>query len=410
MVELKEVASGFVSPINLVSLPDGSGRLLIGDQVGVIRILNKDGQLAEKPFADLREKMVKLPQSFDERGLLGIALHPQFSQNKKVYIYYSAPRRESAPTNFNCTSHLAEFKMKDADELDLASERILFEVDKPQMNHNGGRLAFGPDGYLYVGVGDGGGANDNDVGHTPGKGNGQDTSKLLGKMLRIDVNQGEPYGIPTDNPFVDGKNGRPEIYAYGLRNPWGFSFDREGQHELFSADVGQNRFEEVDIIQKGGNYGWNLREGFACFDPKQPNNPPADCPKTAADGKPLIDPILSYKNFTGFKRDPEARGISVTGGYVYRGKAIPQLQGKYIFGDWSRNWALPAGSIFVATRSSPDGKWSFDNLKVGSANGSIPHYVVAFGQDAEGELYVLTNDRNGLIGTTGKVFKLVPRG
>jgi hypothetical protein len=228
-------------------------------------------------------------------------------------------------------------------------------------------------------------------------------------MLRIDVNQGSPYGIPSDNPFADGKGGKAEIFAWGLRNPWGFSFDRGGQHELFSADVGQNRFEEVDIIVKGGNYGWNLREGFVCFDPKKPNNPPEDCPKTAADGKPLIDPILTYKNFTGFKKDPESRGISVTGGYVYRGKAIPQLQGKYVFGDWSRNWAKADGTVFVASRpASSSGKWTLETLPLG--NPTIPNYVVAFGEDSEGELYVLTNDRNGLMGTTGKVFKLVPRG
>src|SRR5205814_8574679 len=152
---------------------------VIGDQIGVIRILNKDGKLAEEPFADLRETMVKLPQGFDERGLLGIALHPRFAQSKKLYIFYSAPLRASAPTNFNCTSHLSEFKMKGADEVDLASERTLLLIDKPQANHNCGRLAFGPDGFLYVGIGDGGGANDNDKGHSP-QGNGQDTTKLLG--------------------------------------------------------------------------------------------------------------------------------------------------------------------------------------------------------------------------------------
>jgi glucose/arabinose dehydrogenase len=406
-VELKQIADGFVSPLNLVALPDGSGRFLIGDQIGIVKILDKDGKIAAEPFLDLREKMVKLPPSFDERGLLGIALHPQFQQNKKLYIFYSAPRRESAPTNFNCTSHLSEFKMKNADSVDLASERILIEIDKPQMNHNGGRLAFGPDGYLYIGVGDGGGANDNEFGHSP-QGNGQDTTKLLAKMLRIDVNKGEPYVIPSDNPFADGKGGKPEIYAWGLRNPWGFSFDRGGTHELFSADVGQNRFEEVNIIVKGGNYGWNLREGFSCFDPKKPNNPPDDCSKTAADGKPLLDPILAYKNFSGFKKDPESRGISVTGGYVYRGKAIPQLQGKYIYGDWSRNWAKADGTIFVATRpTTSSDKWTLEALKIANAE-TIPHYIIAFGQDAEGELYVLTNDRNGMIGVTGKVFKLVP--
>ena len=408
-VELKQIADGFTSPLNLLTLDDGSGRLLIGDQIGVIRILNKDGKLAEKPFADLRETMVKLPQGFDERGLLGIALHPRFAQSKKLYIFYSAPLRASAPTNFNCTSHLSEFKMKDADELDIGSERMLLEIDKPQMNHNGGRLAFGPDGYLYFSVGDGGGANDSDLGHSP-QGNGQDTTKLLGKILRIDVDHGNPYAIPSDNPFASAKSRKPEIYAYGVRNSWGISFDRGGTHELFAADVGQNRFEEVNIIVKGGNYGWNAREGFSCFDPKSPNNPTNGCPKVDADGKPFIDPIIAYKNFTGFKKDPESLGISVTGGYVYRGKAIPQLQGKYVFGDWSKNWALPMGTVFVASRPSSSGEqWKLERLNIGGhPNGSVPQYIVAFGQDAEGELYILTNGRNAVIGTTGKVFKLIP--
>src|SRR3954470_428949 len=208
LAQLKQIADGFTSPLNVISLNDNSGRLLIGDQIGVIKILNKDGTVAEKPFADLREKMVKLPPSFDERGLLGIALHPKFRSNQKLYIFYTAPLRSTAPTNFNSTSHLAEFKMKNADEIDFASERLLLEIDKPQMNHNGGRMAFGPDGYLYVGIGDGGNANDAGPGHSP-QGNGQDTSKVLGKILRLDVDKGTPYGIPRDNPFADGKQGRP---------------------------------------------------------------------------------------------------------------------------------------------------------------------------------------------------------
>ncbi len=409
--DLKLVAEGFTSPVNLLTLDDGSGRLLIGDQMGVVRILNKEGKLEENPFVDLRERMVKLPPAFDERGLLGIALHPQFRQSKKLYIFYSGPLRASAPTNFNCTSRLSEFKIKSASEVDLASERLLLEIDKPQMNHNGGRIAFGPDGYLYIGIGDGGGANDNDKGHSP-QGNGQDTTKLLGKMLRIDVNKGEPYAIPSDNPFADGKQGKPEIFAYGLRNPWGFSFDRGGNHELFSADVGQNRFEEINIITKGGNYGWNVREGFGCFDPRNPNHPTNDCPKVDATGKPFTDPIIAYKNFGAFKKDPESRGVSVTGGYVYRGKAIRQLQGKYVFADWSKSWAKPDGTVFAASRPASGAKeWAMEALDLAShPGGGVGEYIVAFGQDADGELYVLTNNKNGVMGTSGKVFKIVPRG
>ena len=403
-VGLKSVAEGFTSPTVLVPLADGSGRLLIADQVGVISVLNKDGMLSAQPFMDLRSRLTKLNDSFDERGVLGVALHPKFKENRKFYVYYSAPRQTEAPTNFDHTSHISEFKVRENDfaQGDLASERLLLQIDKPQFNHNCGRLVFGPDGFLYIGVGDGGAGNDSGVGHSP-QGNGQDVTKHLGKILRIDIDKGEPYGIPADNPFASaGRNAKPEIFAYGLRNPWGISFDRGGSHEMFASDVGQDSWEEVNIITKGGNYGWRIREGFDCFDPKSPLKPPLDCPKVGADGKPLIDPILVYKNFKRFNNDPEAKGISVTGGYVYRGKAIPALTGKYIFADWSRAWVNPDGVLYVATRGA-DKKWTMDTLL-----GKVGAYVVAFGEDEEGELYVLTTGNNNMRPKTGKVFKLVP--
>jgi hypothetical protein len=187
------------------------------------------------------------------------------------------------------------------------------------------------------------------------------------------------------------------------------SFDRGGKHELFAADVGQDRFEEVNIITKGGNYGWNIREGFSCFDPKAPTKPPEDCPKKGANGEPLLDPILAYKNFKGFARDPEATGISVTGGYVYRGKEVAGLDGKYVFADWSRNWIKADGVMLVASRGSD--KWTWQPLEVeGQTKGSVANYVTAFGEDNSGELYVLTTGRNSLGGKTGKVYKIVKAG
>src|SRR5258705_2489296 len=402
-VALKQIADGFTSPTVIVPLPDG--RLLVADQIGTVHILNTDGNKAENLFLDVRPKLTKLNAGFDERGLLGLALHPNFKANGKLYVYYSAPRRTEAPEDWDCTSHVSEFKAE-KDKVDLASERLLLEIDKPYFNHNSGRTIFGPDGYLYIAVGDGGNANDQ--GKRPPTGNGQDTSTFLGKILRIDVNRGNPYAIPQDNPFVNGK-GKPEIYAYGLRNPWGISFDRGGTHELFASDVGQDRFEEVNIIVKGGNYGWNIREGFGCFDPKASTKPPEDCPKKGAKGEPLLDPVLAYKNFKGFPKDPEATGTSITGGYVYRGKAIPELQGKYVFADWSRNWAKPDGVLLVAWREN--GKWLWRPLDLqGAAKGSVGAYVTAFGEDKDGELYVMTNGRNILAGTTGKVYKLVKAG
>jgi glucose/arabinose dehydrogenase len=409
-VGLKLIAEGFTSPSNLLPLDDGSGRLLIADQTGTIHVLNKDGKLSDRLFADLRDRMIKIREGFDERGLLGVALHPKFKDNRKLYIFYTVPVRKSAPAGFDCTSRISEFKVKADDyaQLDPSSERVLLEFDKPQDNHNSGRITFGPDGFLYIGTGDGGGANDNAAGHTVGLGNGQDTTKLLGKILRIDVDNGSPYGIPKDNPFANGEKGRPEIYAYGMRNPWGLCFDRGGKHELFAADVGQGRFEEVDIIVKGGNYGWRLREGSHGFDPDKALTEPEDSAKVGGFGELLLDPIVEYKNVTGFRDAPQPRGMSVTGGYVYRGKALPQLEGRYVFGDWSSNWATGDGRLFVATRPTAPGeaKWTLEVLE--TPGGKVPAFIVAFGQDADGELYMLTNNSSQLVGKTGKVFKLVP--
>lgn len=408
---LKEVAAGFVSPTALIPLDATSGRLLLADQAGTIHVLTKEGALVEKLFLDLTGRMAELKKGFDERGLLGLALHPKFANNGKVYVVYNAPLRKGAPAEWDSTLHLSEFKTSANDRLqvDPASERVLLEIDKPYFNHNGGCIAFGPDGYLYMSVGDGGNANDQGRGHTPDKGNGQDTTSLLGKILRLDVDKGSPYAIPSDNPFANG-GGRPEIYAYGLRNPWRISFDRGGRHELFTADVGQDLFEEVDIIVKGGNYGWNIREGFHCFDPKNTRRPPEDCAKVGADGKPLLDPIFEYKSFKAFPKDPEGLGTSVTGGFVYRGKALPELTGRYVFADWSKNFVLADGTIYMATRPGADAgqKWSVKPLDLAShPQGKMKAFVVSVGQDAEGELYIMTNNSSQLVGKTGKVYKLV---
>ncbi|HXG48783.1 MAG TPA: PQQ-dependent sugar dehydrogenase, partial [Methylomirabilota bacterium] len=405
---LKLVAEGFTSPSVLIPHPAAPGHLLVVDQIGTIHVLGPESQVREKLFLDLRSRLVKLNQGFDERGVLGLALHPRFRENRKFYVYYSAPRRAECPADWDHTSHLSEFKVSADDVLtaDPDSERVLLRIDEPQFNHNGGRLVFGPDGFLYVGLGDGGAGNDEGVGHGP-KGNAQDTKTLLGKILRLDVDSGQPYGVPKDNPFADGTQGRPEIFAYGFRNPWGLSFDRGGQREFFVSDVGQNAFEEVNIVVKGGNYGWRLREGFHGFDPKDPNKEPADAPKVGERGEPLLDPVFEYKNLRAFAKDPEAKGISITGGYVYRGKALPHLVGRYVFADWSRNWALPDGVLFTAGRTN--GRWSLEPLALASApDGRVKAYVTAFGEDADGEIYVLTSGRNSLTGKSGKVFKLVP--
>ena len=409
---LKLLAEGFAAPIVLTSLADGSGRLVLADQAGVVYVLNREGKRLEKPMLDLRSKIVTIHAGMDERGILGLALHPQFKANRKFYVVYSVPLRAGGPAEWDHTMRLSEFRSANNEYAvaNVDSERVLLEIDEPDWNHNSGRIAFGPDGYLYFSVGDGGAPNDvGSRGHAP-EGNGQNLQTLLGKILRIDVNQ-NPRGIPADNPYADGKNGRPEIYAYGIRNPWGMSFDRGGAHELFVADVGQDAWEELNIIVKGGNYGWRVREGFEGFDPKNPKTPPANAPKTGADGKPFIDPILVYKNPSRFRRDPDAYGGCITGGYVYRGKLLPKLAGKYVFGDWARNMAIGDGALFVASRpSQPGGLWTMEPLDLAShPGGKVRAYVWALGEDEDGELYVLTNGANLVSGTRGKVYKLVPQ-
>jgi len=413
VIQLKLLAEGLTAPIALSSLPDGSGRLVVADQAGMVHLLSRDGQRSDRLFLDIRPKLIKLNAGMDERGISGFAFHPRFKENRKFFVAYNAPLRAGAPADWNTTMRVSEFKVseQDAGAASSDSERVVLEIDKPDWTHNSGRIAFGPDGLLYITVGDGGGPNDvGRLGHAP-EGNGQHLQTLLGKILRIDIDHGNSYGIPRDNPYADGKKGKPEIYAYGIRNPWGLSFDRGGAHECIVADVGQERWEEVNIIVNGGNYGWRLREGFDGFDLKDTRSAPANPAKTGADGKPFVDPVLVYKTQRG-KAEPDSLGASITGGYVYRGKAIPSLEGKYVFGDWSGNMAVPDGSLLIATREKSAGgaeKWTAARLATkDSPDGKVKAYVWAFGEDDEGELYLLTNGANLVSGTRGKVYKILP--
>lgn len=405
-VALRVIAEGFTSPVGLVPVPDGSGRLFVLDQIGLVRIVDADGVLAEAPFLDLRDRLVELMADFDERGLLGLAFHPQYASTGRFFVFYTAPPGPDTPDGFDSQTHVSEFYVSsDEDVADPASERILLTIGKPQFNHNGGQLAFGPDGFLYITVGDGGGANDNEAGHTPGIGNGQDKLTLLGKILRIDVNSGDPYAIPPDNPFALQDDAKGEIWALGLRNPWRASFDQGGSHRLFVGDAGQDLFEEVDIIRRGGNYGWRIKEASRCFDPLAPGVPPATCPDSGADGSPLIDPILEYPHFD---EESSAIGVAVIGGHVYRGSAIPALRGRYIFGDYSASFETPAGHLFVG-RESASGNWSRRGLIIeGDESGAIDSFLLGFGQGLDGEVYVLTTQVVGPTGTTGRVLKIVP--
>lgn len=410
-IHLQRVADGLVAPIQLTAPEDGTGRRFILDQIGVVRILTREGRLLDAPFLDLRNTIIKLEDEYDERGLLGLAFHPRYAQNGRFYVYYSVPPQPGMPDSTDHANRLAEFRVArgNANRADPNSGRLLMELAWPYSNHNGGTLAFGPDGYLYIAMGDGGNRDDQGRGHVPDwyaanvGGNGQDIEQnLLGSIIRIDVNRsslGKPYGIPADNPFV-GKPGLDEIWAYGLRNPFRIAFDSQ-TGTLFASDAGQELWEEFNIIVKGGNYGWNVREGTHCFDAANPQHPPYECPTTAPNGDRLLPPIIQYDHYMGV--------VSV-GGVAYRGKSAPAFQGKYLFADWSSDHDRPRGTLFVAS-PPPAGKsamWNWTRLTVELQGGGEFHeYVRSFGQDADLDAYVLTSNNQGPKGTTGKVFKVV---
>ena len=405
-ISLELIVEGLISPVGLAAINDGSGRLVILDQVGTALIIDADGNLQAGPFLDLRDRVVTLMPDFDERGLLGLAFHPDYAANGRFFVFYTAPKGADAPEGFDSQIRISEFRVssEDPDRADADSERILLTIDKPQFNHNGGELAFGPDGYLYIMVGDGGGGNDVGDGHTPGLGNGQDKTTLLGKILRINVDAGDPYGVPADNPFVEEGAARPEIWALGLRNPWRASFDQGGTRRLFVGDAGQDLIEEVDVITRGGNFGWNIKEGRHCFEYVSPGEPPRSCLDVDADGDALIDPIIEYPHVM---EGGALFGVVVIGGYVYRGEAIPALDGQYFFGDYSAGFDAPAGRIFAAKEGS-DGKWTMRELSIGSAaDGRLGSFLLGFGQDEAGEVYVLTSQVIGPSGQTGRVWKVV---
>lgn len=409
-VGLELVAEGFNSPVQLSS-PEGDSRRFVVDRAGYIYILDENDERLDEPFLDLSDDIVELSESFDERGLLGLAFHPEFADNGRFYVYYSVPLRESAPQDWNHTSRISEFRVMEGDDeeetdpnrADPDSERILLEVDQPQFNHNAGSLAFGPDGYLYIALGDGGGASDVGLGHPP-IGHGQDTTSLLGNILRLDVDRGWPgYAVPEDNPFAGNEvQGRPEIYAWGWRNPYRMSFDRGGDNHLYVATNGQALWEAVYEVDEPGNYGWNILEGTHCFDPENPEEPPEECERTGRLGEELQEPVIEYPHPDN-QGERDVAGISVIGGYVYRGESVPELEGNYVFGDWSLSFSEPRGQVLMAIPDEGEGElWALERLA------QLESYVLGFGEDSEGELYVLTTDNVGPTGETGQVHRIVP--
>lgn len=421
------------SPTVITHAGDGSGRLFICDQPGKIRIV-RHGMLLPQPFLDLTASGLNVAVAqgtgYSERGLLGLAFHPDFGEpggpgEGRFYVYYSAPSRAnpnpSSPQDH--VSVVSEFRVSagNPDLADPASERVLLVFGQPQGNHNGGQLEFGPDGKLYIGSGDGGGANDNQSGHTGNGssgplGNALDLTKFLGKILRIDPlgtnGPGGTYGIPGDNPFVGAGGGtREEIFAYGLRNPWRFSFDQRpgGTGRLFCGDVGQGSVEEVNLIVSGGNYGWRYREGSFEF----------DAAMTGAGTAPgsWIEPVAEYAHPGVIRGSPSLPqlGQSVTGGFVYRGSAIPGLVGTYLFADY-RDTVAGGGRVMALEETAPM-SGSFDLIEAIPLTEANPlsdnRRILTLGENEAGEIFIGTKTNGGVLARpnghpAGGIYQVVP--
>jgi glucose/arabinose dehydrogenase len=422
-IELQPIATGLAAPVRLVEPADNSGRLLILDQKGTLEVL-LNGQLLSPPMLDISARLVQPlgvigshdANDYDERGLLGLALHPDFANAgqpgyRKLYTFTSEP--VSGPADYTTFAVPAGFVYDHQDVIaewlidsanpnlvDPTSRREVLRIDHPQFNHNSGEMVFGPDGYLYVGLGDGGGANDVGDGHGP-QGDGQNIGRILGSILRFDplepsLTPGSPnlisingkYRVPVDNPFI-GIPGLDEIFAYGVRNPYSFGFDSGGR--LIVGDVGQNNIEEIDIVTRGGNYGWNLKEGSFRF--LSATGQVTDFLGVLPAG--LIDPILEYDH---------DEGLAVIGGYVYRGTAVPALQRLYVFADFTKSFSVPSGRLFIGDLDTK----TIEELTIGNNDRPLGLFVKGLGRDNSGELYVLASTKLGPYGTGGVVLKIVP--
>lgn len=352
---------GFTRPVDLQYVPDGSNRLVVVQQLGLAYMFNNTPNVASrKVFIDLQDIV---SQSGGELGFLGLAFHPNFTQNGYIYVNYT---RGSGNGSDSAKSFIARFQVSGEakDTVLLSSQKILLTFTQPYANHNGGWIAFGPDGYLYTSFGDGGSGGDP-------QNRAQNLNQLFGKILRIDVDQGDPYSIPSGNRFKPGE-GRQEIYAYGLRNPWRCSFDRQ-TNKLWAGDVGQGAWEEVDTIINGGNYGWRVKEGYACFGTSGP------CDSTG-----FQSPLGVYPH-PG--KGPTFTGVSITGGYVYRGNEVPSLVGKYIFADYN-------GKVFSLTYEGL-------SLAIMDSLTNLGQAITSFGLDQNNELYALSF-------VNGKIYEFTP--
>jgi glucose/arabinose dehydrogenase len=441
-VRLRPVlSSNLVSPVAGAVAPGDRHHLYVADQPGTIWAIKVSGDDApsSRLFLDMTKRIIPLglgPLKYDERGLLGLAFHPEFKRNRLFYTY--ATERVNGPADFstqdlnnptgepaNAQNVLLEWHALRNEDGELTVDvakppRELLRVDKPYINHNGGSLNFGPDGLLYLTLGDGGNANDQGIGHEFNHGNAQTlvAGNLLGKIIRIDPlghnSANGHYGIPADNPFADEHHplaGPHEIWAYGFRNPWRASFDSK-TGDLYAADVGQNDIEEIDIIKKGGNYGWPIKEGSFLFETSLPDRAGEGFVYANSLRKPtdLIDPIAEYDHADN--EQPPAHSVvdsrvAAVGGFVYHGDELPAVRDSYVFGDYSTEIGLPvAGHLWILRgRKQPIQQLDVITRPKGSDLGLA---VLGFAQDSRGELYLLANRSGTLLGTTGLVLKLTP--
>ena len=359
------VVAGLDKPVYLTAPKGETYTLYIVEQGGKVKIINS-GRVVKKPFIDISDRVHDPIFPGDERGLLGMAFHPDYNKNGYVFFNYVSKNQHTIISRFDFNGP----------GLPKENEFVLIDLIQPYMNHNGGQLAFGPDGYLYIGVGDGGSAGDPDN-------NGQNKNSLFGAILRINVDIGNPYKIPISNPFVNLKNSLDEIWLYGLRNPWRFSFDFL-TGDIYIGDVGQSRWEEIHVVSMhdgGSNLGWRVLEGSNCY-----------YPETGCDTSGLVFPVFEYPNDANYMKTligyvqskPEVQGCSVTGGYVYRGKTIPEFQGHYIFADYctGKFWSFVYKNGVVT-------KFTNRTNELRKGTGKKQFYVSSFGRDGAGELYFL---------------------
>ncbi len=435
-IKLEPLASGLTAPNFGTFAPGDYERLFVSDQDGILWAVDLDDG-SKSVFADLSGLLVPLgafgPGSFDERGFLGLAFHPDYASNGLLYTLTSEPVDGEADfstmppnTTANHQAVIREWQVPNpwnpGSVVDPTSVREIMRIDEPQFNHNGGAINFGHDGMLYISLGDGGGADDVDgqpfiggplVGH--GNGNGQNPANVLGSILRIDPSGSNSdngqYGIPTDNPFVDMPGYAAETFAYGFRNPFRFSFDM-ATGDLYTGDVGQNDLEEVDVVVAGGNYGWNVKEGSFCFDPNGPAPGFAfaqhPCPDEPTG---LIDPVAEYNTSDSLTENEDGR--AVVGGFVYRGSSIPGLVGRYIFGDFSQfteSGVNNEGRLFYLNKKNivKDNRIKTSKIFEFTLYGQdeLGFSLLGFGQDASGELYVLANEVGTPFGDTGVVLRI----